>query len=249
MEAKKSFEEILQHVESSQLNYHISKTPFSATISLKSSFTKLWNTAVKSDKDLLEDSEQETKVKKEVNEHLFEEQRNNIAQLGTTINILQQTIIDKEDGFEKHASKLKDAVKAAEMETEELREELLAIKQERKRVKAITQTLEQEIELLKVENKNMVKENLKLSENIKVIEAKVKELVKDKITLEEARGSLEPSNDTQCEFCDEEINQINDLKKHIREKHLVDKCVQLLVSQTQPLPNLKNINVSIVIRY
>ena len=78
----------MQHVESSQLNYHISKTPFSATISLKSSFTKLWNTAVKSDKDLLEDSEQETKVKKEVNEHLFEEQRNKIAQLGTTINIL-----------------------------------------------------------------------------------------------------------------------------------------------------------------
>ena len=122
---------------------------------------------------------------------------------------------------------MKDAVKAAEKETAELREELLAIKQERKRVKAITQTLEQEIELLKVKNENMVKENLKLSENIKVIEAKVKELVKDKITLEEARGSLEPSNDTQCEFCDEEIERICDLKKHIREKHLVDKASQV----------------------
>ena len=43
MEAAKVFKQLIRKIESSQLNYKISKTPLSATISVKSSFVKHWD--------------------------------------------------------------------------------------------------------------------------------------------------------------------------------------------------------------
>ena len=43
MEDVKVFEELIRKMETSQLNYKISRTPFSATISVKSSVVKHWD--------------------------------------------------------------------------------------------------------------------------------------------------------------------------------------------------------------
>ena len=54
MDASKSFQELMNQIENSKLNYVIHKTPFSANISVKRSFIKYHD----------ESSEKETEVKK-----------------------------------------------------------------------------------------------------------------------------------------------------------------------------------------
>ena len=51
MDASQVFNNLLKGIENSKLNYFMSKTPFSATISLKSSFVKKFNSAVQIEED------------------------------------------------------------------------------------------------------------------------------------------------------------------------------------------------------
>ena len=76
MDATKKFKELLDQIESSKLNYVITKTPFSATISVKRSFVKYRGDS--SEKEINVKEEDQTEKENEKLKHrLLNEQSEN----------------------------------------------------------------------------------------------------------------------------------------------------------------------------
>ena len=112
MEASQIFKEILNKVESSQLNYVISKTPFSANIVIKSSFIKYYDAP--SSKDPIMKCESEMMS--------FENNKNNCDLVK-----LNKQNMKLEDLLQIEKNKLK----SLEEQIGEFREKLLDIKKEK----------------------------------------------------------------------------------------------------------------------
>ena len=116
MNAKQIFNNILHQVETSELNYAVSKTPFSATISLKCSLAKVYkNSSTESDKQFCQSSvvnENAASVKSEDPMDLTNKLESEIFKLNLTIKGLENKVIEQKQVLDVKSKQLKDSSKS-----------------------------------------------------------------------------------------------------------------------------------------
>ena len=119
MEAHQIFRDVLCYVEKSRLNFCLSKTPFSATISLKSSFIK---SDIDFSKTPVSFSELEQKMTSQVEENL------NLTEKLKVLEKSYNTVKKDKDRIEHLYEQEKTKHKLADEIEAELRSELLKVK-------------------------------------------------------------------------------------------------------------------------
>ena len=131
MEAAKVFSEILSQVENSQLNYMISKTPFSANISIKSSFIKYY----------VVPSFSEIEVKKEAEDFKLLE----VDKLNNEFNCVNEQNLTLQENLKQEKNK----GKSLEEQIGLFRQEILDLKKEKNVTKTKLKTQSSEIDSMK----------------------------------------------------------------------------------------------------
>ena len=228
MNAKIIFENILQQVETSDLNFAVSRTPFSATISLKCSFIKKYEKAapetVKHHENCDTVSVEPTKMNEPKPSDKLE---SDVKVLESTIKTLETTINDQKNLLNAKSKQIKDSSKHADDHVAELREELLKVKQERAKFRTNVKTLEEELLMLKGETENVKHENGKMIKALKAHETEVEKLKQDRVSLEQELVKKIPQ--FKCDSCEQSTMSLSDLKKHVQAQHHENKSSQIEV--------------------
>ena len=244
MEASRVFNDLIYKIEKSQLNYKISKTPFSANVSIKSSFVKYQ--CVKEDNLLLELSKYS---EKDVKPNLHE------VKLENAMRKLQE----EKENLENILKKEKDKNKSLEAEIGEFRTEILRNKKEKKTANSSLETFKSELDDLKEEKIQTEKATADLKEQKKakkeVLKIKDEEYTDLKshsarleIQLNECMTELESAqvcgveeiynkDEIKCEHCDFKCESPVQLGPHVRSEHFKNQ-----VSQTKNLKTDREIS-------
>ena len=138
MSASNTLNMLLNKIENCGLNFAMTRTPFSASISLKSTFNR--RIVDKDEPNLKED----VKFKENVDASLTFEK----ATLKSRLAILEQKILDQKGEIEKKFEDEKFVVKAWDEKEAEYRADLLKVKSERKQMSVKANSLEREREKL-----------------------------------------------------------------------------------------------------
>ena len=245
--AAEIFNDVISYVENSKLNYFINKTPFSATISIKSSLIKRHETAPEpqiklKDSDYKENVMQENEIMKK---------KLKVAEKAA--NELKEVIEDRkrlESAHEKDQEKIKEL----ENQIAGIRSELLTVKRDKNTTNQKYKGLEEEFSMLEANRNNVKEENKAVKEELenkiknknKLLADKTsecKQLIEDKVQLEELLENAhlelkavkkETDNNNEfkfkCSLCDSDFVQAVELSEHIRSNHSKDQ-----VSQTRTL--------------
>jgi hypothetical protein len=96
MDASQRFRELLNEVENSNLNYVISKTPFSANISVKRSLIKFHHVKSPKKEDLVADVKEETQTEEN---HLLKSKVVNVLEQNEMLQDLLRQKSDKVDAL------------------------------------------------------------------------------------------------------------------------------------------------------
>ena len=224
-------------IEKSYLNYIIHhKTPFSAQISLKRSFVKIFDAPP----TVLKDPVPDVKVK--------DESSVNVSKLIEVTKALEEANCRKYN-LEEILEKERLNVSSLESELGKYRKEELKLKREKKDMKLEIDQKKIQLNKMQLENlkiceermksDNLLKETTKtlndksaelessLDENLK-LDKQFKNSLKEIETLKQE--SIENFNKVQtletCNYCDDQCKSKIELSKHIREKHIKDQVSQ-----------------------
>ena len=223
MDASSTFKNLINKIETSNLNYVISKTPFSAQISIKRSFVK----------DFKEPSHQETtKIDSDATTELKEKLTSALEHKERLEEVLRQERI---------------RIKSLECQVHQCREDLLVVKNEKNISNKQFKTQENELNELNQElvNVNQTNKNLehKVKEKNKLVGDKTRECkqhIQDKVELREKlenallelevkKGKNTENNNElkiNCSLCDADFMKAVDLRQHIRSNHCKDQVSQ-----------------------
>ena len=204
MDAKKLFNCLLSNIENSGLNYLVSKTPFSANISLKSSYSKQFsrNDSFQSEPNLLSTCvDQPTKCEEDVVKALKLEN----LQLK-----LRAELIKIKNEKSKMSTKIK-ALESEKSENELLKKEIGDRSKELEEAQRILDSKTSEIKALYKEKDKLTLSLKKLDVDIKEVSLKYQEL---------------STNLYKCTLCDLSVENSANMKTHIREVHSQTKGVQ-----------------------
>ena len=124
MAASLVYMNLLRSIEDSQLNYSMSRTPFSATISLKSSFLKRFPPNI---------HDVQIKKKEEANEEEKVKHKDEIFKLKETFEEDRKMMIAEIERLQKAYDVEKHKSAALELEIAEFRNEVLKVKKEKKK--------------------------------------------------------------------------------------------------------------------
>ena len=173
MDAQKIFNELIYNIENSKLNYIISKTPFSAQISIKRSFIKSFDTPSQ--------IPAVAKIKQDPQDLSKE--------------VTEQLVSDQKRGELLKNERLK--VKSLEDQIVVLREELLKVKSEKNETKTklkkhenVMHDLQQQAIKIKQENKDLESDLTEKGKALKAKETECKMLRKEKPKLKKGSTSL-----------------------------------------------------------
>ena len=228
MEATRVFKKLLTDIESSQLNYVINKTPFTATIVLKSSFIKYFNQPTTSGEYIAVKSEPKNKFE---NEDL----RKKLVKVMKEKEILENML-----HTEKHS------VKALENEIGGFREELLKVKKEKhefdaqlKRYTKKTSEVKEEQTRLSEANKDLERQIVYETEKLeaKNEECKVLHDINSSVRTEldqcvlqldllKLESQVEQRVDFKCNYCDMIFESKVQLSEHVRADHIKHQVSQ-----------------------
>ena len=166
MDANQIFNSLINQIENSKLNYSVTKTPFSATISLKCSFIKRFiNSATNEENIKLETT---FNAKKDDESGIAIEQlREENNKLKATVNNLEETVSTQRVALDGKFKQAKENSKAAEDQVAVFRAELIQIKKEKSKLSAKLKVVEDE--------------NVQFKENTTVLKQEVKDLEKEVI--------------------------------------------------------------------
>ena len=235
MNATRTFNYLLNQVENSGLNYAVSKTPFSASISLKSSFVKNYKLSADEQVEIcpnvnIKDEKSDVRHKTD-NFDLKEEIRN-----------LQEEVSKQKDVIEEKSKHIKVIRKDADDQIAQFRDELLKVKSDRSSLQAKLKSLEDENKLEKVAaiKKNETSKKL-FSDQATNYESVIKTMKKEKHHLEMLVASANEKVAKEidfltfdCELCDYKSEAKSSLKDHIRSQHRKDVFSQVeLKSETE----------------
>ena len=228
MEASRTFNELINKIENSQLNFKISKTPFSAHISLKSSFIRYYD-----------------QKPAPVSQHC-ENVNNQLLKVANEENINLENSLKQE----------RVKVKSLETQLGELRDEMLKIKKEKNILNSSLKVSSTELEEVQSDKRQMAKvtsdfENQLIlkCEEVKVKDVECKELKKDNKRLEKLvnESSVEldlvkkdliqakVKKELNCSHCDLKFESKVALSQHVRENHYKNQ-----VSQTKEEKTITN---------
>ena len=230
MDAGLRFNELLNQIENSKLNYVISRTPFSANISVKRSLIKFHDNGVSQKKEI------------EVNE---EDQTGETIVLETKIaNVLEQNAVLKELLEQKS-----DKVETLESELVNLQQELLKEKKDKNALAFKIKTHKKELtdlNLKSLEFGQTIKDlEDEVSEKAKTVKVKDAACLNFKKKKEESENRLNEvfnefnslksetllerkkiSSILKCPFCDVSIGSRIKLSHHVKETHYTDIMCQ-----------------------
>ena len=152
MDAKQIFSNLLSDIETSGLNYFISKTPFSAKISLKNSFAKHFNQEIHQTHSKKREAPENIVFKDRTLELESLELREKVASLEKRL-VDQKAIIDERWDAEKRLRASYDE-KAADF-----RADLLNLKAEKNKLNSAIKVAETELERHKETQQTLLVEN------------------------------------------------------------------------------------------
>ena len=248
MGASNVFMNIVKSIEDSQLNYSIMKTPFSATISLKSSFVKRFGEATKSDVSYV--SEKDTKVRELEGKNL--KLQDVINQLKVTHENDQKKPVNELVCMQKLYDDEKERSKALEVQIFEFREEVLKVKKEKnemtKKLKLANETLESG----HMQSKSIVEENDVLkktvenqSEHLVFKNEEVTKTKKENVTIKNDLNKIKTEFEIlkvselklskmriKCDKCDGSVKNCDELKMHNKLYHSLSKASQYEQDET-----------------
>ena len=257
MEARLAFRNVIACVESSKLNYIIiNKTPFSATISIKSSFIKRFDETSQIEnetQDVTETLKKENlslKLKLREVEKSFEELVN--------MEVKRHEAEEERNRLENVLAKEKVKIKECEQDAEAFRSEVLGLKSDKKKIGLTLASIEEEVKKLKIENKGLKKEldsnHIKVEKSENTCDKIVTKfpcklcdkILSDQTEIQEHAKThhKHKCNQTdeiqvECPFCGVEFPNRVDLSDHVRCNHVKDQ-----VCQTQPANEpLQKINI------
>ena len=229
MEASTVFKDILNKVETSQLNYVISKTPFSANIVIKSSFIKYYDARSSTDPIMKDESEKKSfqnvkitsdlvSLKKQIVrlEDLLQSERNRVKSLEDQIGEFRGKLLD----IKKEKSDLNSQLKAHKTQLTDLKSKNMKIHETNKDL---------EVQLaLKNENLNLKQNETKvINEEKESLKTKLDQCLSE-IDSFKLERNLKKQVILECNLCDMICESAVDLSQHVRAKH-----VKHQVSQTR----------------
>ena len=220
MSASKLFSDLISKIENCGLNYKISKTPFSATISLKSTLVKYYN-----EPERLENRNNNLKIESEESvrlEEILKHEQSKVKSLETELESFREELLK----IKKEKNKLNLQNKAIETENGKLKEEKDNMKKAAKDLEANLKVKREGAEAKTVECSKLNKDN-------GVLRRKIVELIS------ESEIKKKENNDAKKEFkcskCDFEFDSLVELGQHIRILHSKDQ-----VSQTTSIDVIRN---------
>ena len=219
MDATKKFKELLDQIESSKLNYVMTKTPFSATISVKRSFVKYRGDSPEKEINVKEEDQPEKENEKLKHRLLSEHSENEKLQ----------------EQLEQQTAK----VSTLEGKLRVSREELKNVKKEKNASTSMVKSLEKDLDSLKHHSREVLQTITGLENDVKekVNAVKVKDAAcmkfkKEKEELEKkiskALKLKEQANDIKfkCDLCDFYVESRVELGEHIKINHYKDHQCQ-----------------------
>ena len=241
MAAYEIFNDVISYVENSNLNYFINKTPFSATISIKSSLIKRHETA----------PEPGIKFKdSDYKDNLMEEN----AMLKEKLKFAEKAademkeVIEVKKRLESARAVDKEIIKDLEDQIAGFRSEILTVKRDKNKTSQKYKALEEEFALTEENRNNLKEENKDLENKVKTKNKLVadktsecQQLINDKVKLKERLenalselNAVKKEKDTvnnnelklKCSMCDSDFVQAVDLRKHVRSNHCKDQVSQ-----------------------
>ena len=244
MDANQTFCNLLRRIESSNLNYVMSKTPFSATISLKSSFVKWFNEDSRCIQNESYDYVSNEEMAQLVNENL--KLKAKIKKLEESAEIdrgeLEKEKVTEQVAYDNEKRKSEDLDK----QIVEYREEVLKLKVGKHNLKANLKTELEKNVALNLET-NSLKEKIESlqkseKEKVKILDVKIaelklisrknenlqQELAESQKDLENLKSRQESESKVRykCEQCEENVETVNQLKLHVGQNHSQSKSSQ-----------------------
>ena len=248
MDAAQTFMQVLRGIEDSKLNYSMSRTPFSATISLKCSFLKRFvNTSKNSDGIELQADEKAKEVMCE-NDEIKEE----IMSLKKSSEVKEKKLLDELCNLQKLYDAEKIKSKDLELKVANFREEFLNVKKNKNEMTKSLKTaidkceaseikskcLEEDKDALEKELKVKTEATASLSKDMKRIRKENDELKNDhakiKTELEDLKNSDLQKNKAviECDICDVSVKTQAELKKHNNLYHSHSKSSQYVDTES-----------------
>ena len=225
MDANKTFNCLLSDIENSGLNFFVSKTPFSASISLRSSYAKHFHEAVKKSESKPVDLPQ-----CEVPVYNLEN-----LKLQKQIESLKKQVLEQNIFINERLENEKKLKVSNEEQASESRADLLKVKKEKNKLCSQIKVLEDENGSLKVVIDDL---KCKMNEAQKIEAAKIseskalaKEINQLKLDVRNLDGEIEVSKAkyddiclelkkmNQCNLCDHKEEIGGNMKGHIQEVH------------------------------
>jgi hypothetical protein len=234
MDASKIFESVLNCVEESRLNFLLTRTPFSATICLKRSFSKHQSKAVDEKNKVLRDD--------------YIALEGKVKMLETVLNDVKLERSRVEELYKKEKIKVKEAA-----ETEgQFRAELLKIKSEKNAFSSQVKSLqvkcanvEDELKHIQQDNKELVTQLKSKVKSLAIFQSKVEEITNEndctKIMIENLMSKVkyltdQPNLSDLCSFCEKTFENRSDLKVHLQDEHFLSQGTQYdVITNTQEL--------------
>jgi DNA repair exonuclease SbcCD ATPase subunit len=238
MDSNQILQKLVSEIENSSLNYKISKTPFSATISLKSSFVKHMGEALRETKVEYNTKQENVGVEKRqeaVNKKSKDENElvRKVEELEQKIEALQgnlKTANKNKDRLEDLLREEKSKVEKSDNLTAEFRAELLKVKSEKKALSATNRSLESEANGIKDENDNLkelVSEKQKVSQVLKNevnLSVNERKLLERKLSESASEiDSLKQKCRLQCDNYGENVEKLIKLQEHKLIHHMKDR--------------------------
>lgn len=239
--ASNTFNMLLKKIENCGLNFAMTRTPFSASISIKSSFSRGFGSNVEKDqpnpKEVTESKESDDISLKLEN-----------ATLKSRLAILEQELLEQKVEIDKKFEDGKFVVKACEEKEAELRADLLKVKSERKQLSVKANSLERESQKLELEIARLITEVNDLKTDVsdkndvlKKSDAEVKRLQAESISLEKVNSDLRSEIDEKviavelypCTVCSFNTETEALLKQHVLSTHYHNKQSQVNLSPTR----------------
>ena len=245
--ASNTFNMLLKKIENCGLNFAMTRTPFSASISLKSSFCRgVGSNVAKSQLNPIEETE--SKESDEISLKLEN------ATLKSRLAILEQKLLEQKGEIDKKFEDEKFVVKACEEKEAEFRADLLKVKSERKQMSVKANSLEKECQNLELEITRLMTEINDLKTDVsdkndvlKKSEVEVTKLQAESILLEKVNSDLRRKiesvsemnkkvNEVQmypCTVCSFKTETKALLKDHVVSTHYQNKQTQVNQSPTK----------------
>ena len=242
MEASQIYNDLINKIETSQLNYKISKTPFSANVSIKCSLIKYH-------------FDKKDAPHSEIGNYSVKDEKLEAIKLSDDL----KSVREEKEQLEYFLKQERSKVKSLEAELEEFRDKVLAIKKEKHSLNSNIKTYKTELDSMKGEKIKMekimddLKDQLKVNNDvIKAKDIEFSDLKKDKIGLEnqldkcvtelesvkkEKMSENDNMKEVKCSHCNFKCESTVQLGQHVRSNHFKNQ-----VSQTRTVNIHRELN-------